>query len=264
MSSLGILGCGWLGIPLGKHLQTLNYNIKGSCRSEEGTSNLNNNGIKGYRVILGENQTTGIKLFIEKLETLIVSVPPGRKLKEGVYVRMIKTLLENIESTPLKRIIFLSSTSVYGSSEGVYNESSAVNPETPSAKALHSCEKLIINSSLPSIIVRLGGLIGEDRNPIFQLQGKTIGNPMGCINFIHQEDAVNGITNLVLNSRLDGIFNLVSPHHPLRKEYYNHSALNFSLSTPKYTSDSAVVRIIKASKIIELTSFRYNVDNMLI
>jgi nucleoside-diphosphate-sugar epimerase len=131
---------------------------------------------------------------------------------------MIKNLLENIEPTPLKRIIFLSSTSVYGSSEGVYNESSLVNPETSSAKALHICENLIINSPLPSVIVRLGGLIGEDRNPIFQLQGKAIGNPLGCINFIHQEDAINGISNLVINSRLEGIFNLVSPHHHIIKK----------------------------------------------
>ena len=170
MSSLGILGCGWLGVPLGKHLQTLNYNIKGSSRSKEGISNLNSKGIKGYQVVLEENQTKGVKSFINKLETLIVSIPPGRKFKEGVYVKMIKNLLENIEPTPLKRIIFLSSTSVYGSSEGVYNESSFVNPETSSAKALHICENLIINFPLPSVIVRLGGLIGEDRNPIFQLQ----------------------------------------------------------------------------------------------
>ena len=264
MSSLGILGCGWLGVPLGKHLQTLNYNIKGSCRSEEGISNLNNNGIKGYQVVLEENQTTGVKSFIDKLETLIISIPPGRKFKEGVYVKMIKNLLEKIEPTPLKRIIFLSSTSVYGSSGGVYNESSFVNPETSSAKALHICENLIINSPLSSVIVRLGGLIGEDRNPIFQLQGKAIGNPLGCINFIHQDDAINGISNLVINSRLEGIFNLVSPHHPLRKKYYDYSAIKFSLPTPKYTSEPAVIRIIKASKITELTSFKYNVDNMLI
>ena len=108
MSSLGILGCGWLGVPLGKHLQTLNYNIKGSCRSKEGISNLNNKGIKGYQVVLEENHTKGVKSFINNLETLIVSIPPGRKFKEGVYVKMIKNLLENIEPTPLKRIIFLS------------------------------------------------------------------------------------------------------------------------------------------------------------
>ena len=92
MSSLGILGCGWLGVPLGKHLQTLNYNIKGSSRSEEGISNLNNKGIKGYQVVLEENQTTGVKSFIDKLETLIVSIPPGRKFKEGVYVKMSLSL----------------------------------------------------------------------------------------------------------------------------------------------------------------------------
>ena len=77
MSSLGILGCGWLGVPLGKHLQTLNYNIKGSSRSKEGISNLNNKGIKGYQVVLEENQTKGVKSFINKLETCLLYTSPS-------------------------------------------------------------------------------------------------------------------------------------------------------------------------------------------
>ncbi len=264
MNPVGILGCGWLGVPLGKYIKTLGYNIKGSRRSEAGVSALNDKGIKGYRVVLRDNQTSSIESFIEKLETLIISIPPLRKSMEEDYVLKIKNLLENIESTALKRIVFLSSTSVYGSEGGNYNELSPVNPETPSAKAIYNCEQLIINFPLPSIIIRLGGLIGKDRNPIFQLQGKAIGNPQGRINFIHQDDAVYGISNLVHNSELQGVFNLVSPHHPLRKKYYTYSALKFGLPPPKFTSEPAVIRIINAYKIIKLTSFKYNVDNLLI
>ena len=264
MHPLGILGCGWLGIPLGNYLQTLDYNIKGSRRSEAGVSALKNKGIEGYRVILGENQIKGIKSFIVNLETLIISIPPERRSKGEGYEKKITNLLRNIESTTLKRIIFLSSTSVYGSIGGTYDESSDVYPKTSAAMALYNCEQLIINSHIPSIIIRLGGLIGEDRNPIFQLQGKKIVNPQGRINFIHQQDAIKGISNLVLNSELQGIFNLVAPHHPLRRKYYTYSAQKFGLPTPKFTLESPLIRIIKASKIIELTSFKYTVDNLLI
>ena len=49
---------------------------------------------------------------------------------------------------------------------------------------------MILDHASSSIIVRLGGLIGNDRNPIFQLQGKLISNPEGIINFITQRDAI--------------------------------------------------------------------------
>ena len=38
MHQLGILGCGWLGVPLGLHLKTLGYDISGSRRSKGGVS----------------------------------------------------------------------------------------------------------------------------------------------------------------------------------------------------------------------------------
>ena len=156
-----------------------------------------------------------IKSFIEKLETLIISIPPGRKSNEDDYVTKIQNLLSNVDSTDIKRIIFLSSISVYGPSGGEYDELSPINPVTSAAKAVCNCEGLINISPIPSIIIRLGGLIGEDRNPIFQLQNRKIRNPKGRINFIHQYDAVNGIAKLVLNNELKGVFNLVSPHHPI-------------------------------------------------
>ena len=63
MSSLGILGCGWLGVPLGKHLQTLNYNIKGSRTSESGVVELQKKGIEGYCVVLEDDQALGLDTF---------------------------------------------------------------------------------------------------------------------------------------------------------------------------------------------------------
>ena len=264
MHQLGILGCGWLGEPLGLHLKMLGYDIRGSRRSKAGISDLNDKGINGYEVTLEENQSSGIKSFIEKLETLIISIPTGRKSNKYDYVRKIQNLLSNVDSTNIKRIIFLSSISVYGPSGGEYDELSPINPVTSAAKAVYNCEGLINSSPIPSIIIRLGGLIGEDRNPIFQLHNRKIRNPKGRINFIHQYDAVNGIAKLVLNSELEGVFNLVSPHHPIRKEYYINVAKRFGLPKPQFKSDPAITRIINASKIKDLTSFRYNVDNLLI
>ena len=121
-----------------------------------------------------------------------------------------------------------------------------------------------MNSTKASIIVRLGGLIGKDRHPIFKLQNRNIGNPGGRINFIHQKDAVSGICNLIVNPKLRGIYNLVSPHHPNREKYYEFMAKKLGLPSPKFTSEPAIIRIIQARKIEDDTPFKYTVNNLLI
>jgi len=57
---------------------------------------------------------------------------------------------------------------------------------------------------------------------------------------------------------------LVSPHHPIREEYYREMAQKFNLIEPQFKSEKAQVRIIKGSKITQKTSFDYTVDNLLI
>jgi len=264
MSTIGILGCGWLGVPLGKHLQQLDYTVKGSRTSESGVIELQKKGIEGYRVVLEEDQALGLDTFLDQVDTLLISLPPKRPASEAGYVQKIQLLLDAAASYPIQRILFLSSTSVYGSEGNSYDETSTVLPETSSAKALVKSEQLLGEYPIPSVIIRLGGLIGVDRNPIYHLQGKSIPNPKGKINFIHQEDAVRGVASLVSHSELQGIFNLVAPHHPLREDYYRQMAKKLKLPVPEFISEEAQIRVISGDKITRETSFRYTVDNLLI
>ena len=69
---------------------------------------------------------------------------------------------------------------------------------------------------------------------------------------------------MVSHSELQGIFNLVAPHHPLRKDYYLHMAQKVNLPVPEFNNEEARVRIIKGDKICRKTPFHYSVDNLLI
>ena len=250
MSTIGILGCGWLGVPLGKYLQQLDYTVKGSRTSESGVVELQKKGIEGYCVVLEDDQALGLDTFLDQVDTLLISLPPKRPTSEVGYVRKIQLLLDASASYPIQRILFLSSTSVYGSRGNSYDETSPVVPETFSAKALVSSEQLLDEYPIPSVIVRLGGLIGVDRNPIYYLQGRTIPNPKGKINFIHQEDAVRGVATLVSHSELQGIFNLVAPHHPLREDYYLHMAQKVNLPVPEFNMRRLEYVLSKAIKFV--------------
>ena len=264
MNSIGIIGCGWLGIPLGKTLKQKGHTVYGTRRSGSGMRLLSENGINAYQLEVLPDKITGDFSFFDELNTLILSIPPERKKNAPFFDQKIKTLLNHLENSSISRILFLSSTSVYGKNSGEFNETSLTNPDTESSKALCKVEKSLMNYNVPSVIIRLGGLVGEDRNPIIQLQNRKISNPEGSINLIHQIDAVRGIMTLLEKTKIEGIYNLVSPHHPQRKKYYTFMAKKLKLPKPEFHDEDAIIRIIKGEKIMTKTGFNYTVDNLLI
>jgi nucleoside-diphosphate-sugar epimerase len=265
MKVVGILGCGWLGIPLGVNLQKKNWQVKASRKSDEGIALLRKNRLEEYKIEITSQNIIGNIDFFKELSCLIISLPPNRKSQSNNYVQKISLLLKKIKPLGVKKIIFLSSISVYGSIDGVYDETITPRPESHSAKALLSCEQEVLDYAASSVIVRLGGLIGDNRNPIFQLQGKLIPNPEGVINFITQRDAIKGIEAILkLPIEKGGIFNLVSPHHPKRKEYYKYVSKKHALPSPKFQEDKFVHRVINSDAILRETTFEFKDDNLLI
>ena len=89
-------------------------------------------GVKGFKVIISD-KSEGIKSFISNLKTLIISIPQ-KKFKSNNYSKAIKKIIEALDSSTIKRIIFFSSSSIYGSKEGFYDESSRPSPETVSQR----------------------------------------------------------------------------------------------------------------------------------
>ena len=264
MNNIGILGCGWLGLSLAINLKNKQYSVCGSRTSSKGVIEVEKKGIKGFKVILNDNKSEGLKTFLYNLKTLIISIPPKRNFDTQNYSKKIKQILEALDSSTIKRIIFLSSSSIYGSKEGFYDESSSPLPETVAAKELLLSEKLIRKHNISSTIIRLGGLIGEDRNPIFNLIDKEIKNPKGKVNFVHKIDALNGIISVINDKNINGIFNLISPHHPTREIFYNFFSKKFKLPKPKFKKEKPLIRIIEGNKISKLTPFNYSVNNLLI
>ena len=241
---ISILGCGWLGLPLAKKLIENGYEIKGSTTSESKLVTLKSNKIEPFLIELSETKIIGtISEFLYNSEILIIDIPPGlRKTNETsvgkVFVNKIKTLLPYVENSNIEKVIFVSSTSVYGDSTSIstVTEESILHPDTESGKQLVEVENLFRNNTnFETTIIRFGGLIGEDRNAIKMLSGKTnIANPEAPINLIHQEDCIGIICEIICHTELvevwNEIFNAVAPNHPTRKDYYTQKAICFKFT----------------------------------
>ena len=263
---ISILGCGWLGLPLAKSLLAKGYEVKGSTTSESKLEVLKNAGISPFQIQLEEHQIIGnIGDFLKETDVLVIDIPPGLRREtstsnEMTFVNKVKTLIPFIEKSGIQKVIFVSSTSVYGDGFPIVEitEETKPNPDTESGKQLVIAETLLqSNPFFKTTVIRFGGLLGDDRHPIKFLAGKTnVENPDAPVNMIQREDCIGIIEEILKQVQSDNwewneTFNAVAPQHPTRKEYYHKKAEILNLPFPTFAENPKSIGKIISNKKVE-------------
>ena len=266
MNKISILGCGWLGFPLAKSLHSKGYEVKGSTTSESKLEVFKNAGISPFQIQLEEHQIIGnMEEFLKETNVLVIDIPPGLRREtsssnEMSFINKVKTFIPFIEKSDVQKVIFVSSTSVYGDGFPIVEitESTKPNPDTESGKQLVIAETLLqSNPHFKTTVIRFGGLLGDDRHPIKFLAGRTnVENPNAPVNMIEREDCIGIIEEILKQVQHDNwewnqTFNAVAPQHPSRKAYYHKKAEIFNLPLPTFAEDSESKGKIISSKKVE-------------
>ncbi len=262
MIQISILGCGWLGLPLAKSLLKKGFLVKGSTTSEEKISILKTAGIRPFLISLGGNEIgSEIDLFLQNSDILIIAIPPKlRNEASENFVAKIQNLLPFIENSSVKKVLFVSSTSVYAEDNSIITEATKPHPNTENGKQLVAAELLLQNNkNFQTTVVRFGGLIGDDRHPIVFLSGrKNIENPDAPINLIHQEDCIGVIESIIKKECWNESFNAVAPFHPTRKTYYTQKAIERNLPLPEFDeSKPSVGKTILNNKVELILNYQF-------
>lgn len=238
------MGCGWLGTPLAESLLQKGHKIHGSTTSGEKCALLEQKGIQGFLIRLSENRIEGdISGFLTNVDVLIINIPPKlRGTARENYVQKIQLLHNAIKASKTRKVIFVSSTSIYGDVNGEVTEDTVPQPNTESGRQLLAAENLLTNDkALQTTIVRFGGLIGVDRHPINMLAGRQgLSNGEAYVNLIHQKDCIRILEHIIDQDWWNEVFNGVYPYHPTKKEYYTSEALNKGLQSPEYEVNNTV------------------------
>jgi nucleoside-diphosphate-sugar epimerase len=262
MTQISILGCGWLGLPLAKSLLQNGFSINGSTTSLEKISLLESEGIAPFLVRLEEHQISeSIADFLADSQILIINIPP--KLRGGStenFVAKITTLLPFIENSTVEKVLFVSSTSVYGEDNEFVSEATVLNPDSEGGRQLAIVENVLQkNSRFQTTILRFGGLISDERNPVRFLSGRdNIENPDAPINLIHQDDCIGIIEKIIALNSWDETYNAVAPFHPTRQKYYTQKAIELNLALPKFAALNTIVgKTILNNKVIEVLDYSF-------
>ncbi len=259
---VSILGCGWLGMPLAKHLAGKDHEIKGSVTSEAKTKELMNAHVTPYVLFWDENGFNGDLTSFLETDILIITIPPSKVAAFGGLQKILSTILPSLEKAAVSKVIFMSSISVYGSSAGTISEENPVAPETPSAKDIAAAEMILSSAAnVTATILRFGGLVGIDRHPVYSLSGKeNIADPGAAINLINADDCIGIIEAIIEKGKWGHTINAVAPFHPSREAYYSNKASSLGLTLPKFSQEtSSPGKIVLSPKVKDILDYTFTV-----
>lgn len=240
---IGVLGCGWLGLPLATDLKNEKNKVSGTTTQQEKLNLLENEGIKAFQIEITPKLIKGdIGSFLENLDALIIDFPPRiRSRSSDLFLEEMNLLINKLNQyKKIQKIIYISSTSVFKDTEGfkTYDEAYLFSDYERKDNPLLKAENLLLENLGKRLkVLRCGGLIGHDRHPVKYLSGrKDIANPDAPVNMTYQKDVILICQELLYNfDNLESyIFHAVHPHEISRKEFYQKAAQDFSLEKPEF------------------------------
>jgi len=263
---ISIIGCGWLGFPLAQLLINKGFKIKGTTTSQSKLTYLISHQIDAsYLEIKPEGIFGNVLDSLSNSDVLVINIPPGlRKNPNQDYMALIENLVASIEATKIKKVLFVSSTSIYADEVDFpqITEETVPIPKSESGKQILSVEKMLLsNKNFKTTIVRFSGLFGDDRHPAKQLSGKTmLRNAYAPVNLIHLTDAISILAKIIEQDVFGETFNASTNPHPVKQYYYSLVCKSMGLPLPVYDlGERSKGKVIVSTKLERILNYRFEI-----
>ncbi len=212
MKRVMIAGCGYVGTEAGRMLVEKGIDVFGLKRNPETLPAF----ITPVHGDLEQPET--LDNLPADLDAVVISVSAGsfdEPAYRRIYVTGVKNLLEALDKPGFRpgRIIFTSSTGVYGQTDGqLVDESSPTRPSSFSGQVMLIAEQQVLNGPFPACVLRLGGIYGPGRVRILeQIAESKARIPSAPVhtNRIHRFDAARAIVHVLRLPQPDPVYNVV-------------------------------------------------------
>jgi nucleoside-diphosphate-sugar epimerase len=160
----------------------------------------------------------------------------GRPMRE-VYVRGLANVLEALPAT-VRRVVYVSSTSVYGQTGGeVVDESAPTDPAEESGRVVREAEEVLRTMRPDGVVLRFAGIYGPGR--LLREQAVRAGQPIPAdpekwLNLIHVADGARAVLAAVERGRPGAVYNVSDGHPVRRREYYAELAAALGAPAPRF------------------------------
>ena len=202
MAQVVIAGCGYVGSELAQMLKEDGHEVFGIRRDVSGLDSK----IRGIEGDLAEPKTLGPAP--KRVECAVYSVSADEGSEHAyrrAYVEGLAGFLEWLadEGQRPKRLVMVSSTSVYGQRRGEHiDEDSPTHPTQFRGETLLAAEGLAAASGISTVVIRFGGIYGPGRESLVgrardgQLE---LRDAEHFTNRIHRDDAAGVLRHLLFH-----------------------------------------------------------------
>jgi nucleoside-diphosphate-sugar epimerase len=195
-----LAGCGDLGLRVARRLLDrgdLVWALRRTPRADEA------HGIHWLRADL--SQPDSLRDMPPGITRLVYLPTPDRRDESAyraTFVDGLRHLLQALDPRALRRVLFVSSTAVYGAqSEDWVDENTAPSPKGFNGAVLLEAERWLAAQAVPSVVLRLAGLYGPGRLQLVDRLRAGVAtvprDPPHWANRIHVDDAAAAIVHLL-------------------------------------------------------------------
>ena len=240
-----IIGCGYLGQRVAALWHQAGQAVHALTRSEARADEFRRH---GWHPVLGDlTQPQSLPTFTD-IDTLLLAVGLDRQAghsQRAVYVDGLAHLIAHCPAPP-RRVISVSSTSVYGQDAGEWiDEASATEPQAENGQVCLAAERLLQERWPHAQIVRSAGIYGPGRliARVEQLRTGTplTGRPDAWLNLIHVDDLATAVLAVAERAAVGSTWLAVDNQPLTRREFYRAITRRVGAPEPRFADGDLAV-----------------------
>jgi nucleoside-diphosphate-sugar epimerase len=207
-----------VGLPLGAELVKQGHEVFGLRRSAGAEAELRASGIKPLIGDITRPEQLVPSPAYDWVVNCVSASGGGVAEYREVYLQGMRNLLAWLGAAPPRKLVYTSSTSVYGQNDGsLVKESSPTEPAVETGRVLVEAEQALLEAvrekTFPAVILRLAGIYGPGRGHWFKQylnnEARIAGDGARILNMIHRDDVVGAIIAALKSGRPGEVYNAV-------------------------------------------------------
>ncbi|MCW5557106.1 MAG: SDR family oxidoreductase [Verrucomicrobiae bacterium] len=249
-----IIGCGYVGLELGRRLASQGHTVFGLRRTAEGAGVMTEAGIHPLVADITRPETLApLPAPFDWVVHCVSSSRQGAETYRAVYLEGMRHVLDWLaaQSHPPEAFAYTSSTSVYGQTSGDWvDEDSPTQPGTETGETLVATEGLVLEAArsgrVPGRILRVAGIYGPGRGHLFHQflagEARIQGDGSRWINMIHRDDVASALEAALERGAAGEVYNAVDDEPVSQRDFLAWLAERLGRPMPPAASWDEAVR----------------------
>ena len=253
-----IIGCGYIGRPLGAELVRRGHDVFGLRRNHSAAHELETAGIKPlFADITKPEDLSKLPRDFDWVVNCVASSGGGAEDYRSIYLQGMRNVVDWLTppdksrrrpGTP--RFVYTSSTSVYGQSDGlVVDETSLTEPAAETARVLLDAERTLLAAAeqreFCAMILRVAAIYGPGRGYWFKQfvsgEARLEGKGERFLNMIHRDDVIGCVIAALEHGKPGNIYNAVDDEPVSQFDLYSWLATSLGKPMPGATAENAEI-----------------------